>query len=752
MLDRLERQWRSLREHPAFRLGAVYSGSAFVLLQVMDLLGFATSVVRWTGVGLAVGLVVLVVSLLVAHHHLAPVLRIARVPRGRRLVLALALMLVLGTGAWWAGARLVAAPVAPGAEAIAVLPFTTSGPGAEALGEGMVDLLSTSLDQVGGVRAIHPRTVLHRWSRLAEGGMLDLDGALALGRDVGAGSVLLGSLVGVGDRIRLTAELYTLDGRRIGEARSEGDAATVLALVDDLAVRILREVWRSRQPIPSLRLEAITTSSIEALQHYLRGERFYRAAQWDSVLVAMREAVAHDSTFALAHLRLAETLGWVHHHGHPDGVAAAQTAVRFADRLPARERSLAQVYLLHSEAAPAGVDSAESYARRYPDDAMGWYLLGDVRYHAQQLFGFTVDDVVSPIDSMYRLDPGLSAPFVHPMEVAFLSGDSALYYRHLERFERAGGDATRWRRQGATRWASPDSFPDRFQRDFRDLELGRAPFGSWYLWSAAPILRPDMDPNLTDHIVDGIRIADREGATEHQRAELRVWFHLVRGRVDRALDEARQALDQGLPIWRFFAPIFHASMTGVVDEADVAPFIPRGDQAPPPEWFEKFFALAQGDLARAAAVDFGPHTALDDAAPVWVPAVLEALQGWELILGGDTRAGLETIRRGIQAAEYSGGATSNLTPLLFHVAVHLTRDDATRDEGIRRLEAIRLRAEPVYRVPASFALAEAYHAHGNRDAAARHYADVVRLWDQADDSLQPTVDAARRALAGLRPD
>jgi TolB-like protein len=752
MFDRLERQWKSLREHPAFRMGAVYSGSAFVLLQVMDLLGFATSVVRWTGVGLAVGLIVLVVALVVAHHHLAPVLSIARVPRGRRLVAALVLMLVLGTGAWWAGARLVASPVAPGAEAIAVLPFTASGQGVEALGEGMVDLLSTSLDQVGGVRAIHPRTVLHRWSRLADGGMLDLDGALALGRDVGAGSVLLGSLVGAGDRIRLTAELYTLDGRRIGEARSEGDAATVLALVDDLAVRILREVWRSRQPIPSLRLEAITTSSVEALQHYLRGERFYRAAQWDSVLVAMTEAVARDSTFALAHLRLAETLGWVHHHGHPDGVAAARTAVRFADRLPARERSLAQVYLLHSEADPAGVDSAESYARRYPDDAMGWYLLGDVRFHAQQLFGFTVDDVVAPIDSMYRLDPGLSAPFVHPMEVAYMSGDSALYYRHLDRFERAGGDGTRWRRQGATRWASPDSFPDRFRRDFRDLEVGRVPMGSWFLWSAAPIFRPDMDPDLTDRVVDGIRIDEREGATEQERAELRVWFHLMRGRVDRAIDEARLALDQGVPAWRLFAPLFQASMTGVVDEAHVAPYIPRGEGAPPTEWFEKFFGLSQGDLARATAVDFGPATELDDEAPPWAHGILEAVQGWELVLGGNTRAGLEAIRSGIQAADYASGATSALTPLLFHVAAHLTRTDATRDEGIRHLEAIRLRAEPVYRVPASVVLAEAYHARGDRDAAARHYADVVRLWDQADDHLQPTVDDARRALARLRVD
>ena len=42
--------------------------------------------------------------------------------------------------------------VAPAAaETIAVLPFSASGPGVEVLGEGMVDLLATNFDGVGGI-------------------------------------------------------------------------------------------------------------------------------------------------------------------------------------------------------------------------------------------------------------------------------------------------------------------------------------------------------------------------------------------------------------------------------------------------------------------------------------------------------------------------------------------------------------------------------------------------------------------------
>ena len=340
MFDRIEDAWSAVRAHPAFRAGAVWAGAGFVLLQVMDLVGLPTGAIRWTGVLLAVGFVLTTTALALHRRSAGAAFVAARIPQGRRLVAALAVLLVLGSGAWWTGAKLMGRTVAPGAERIAVLPFSASGSSAT-LGEGVMDLLATSLDQAGGVRTVHPRTVMVRWAqRAGSAALLDLEGSLAVGREVGAGSVLLGSVVHAGDRVRLTGELYTVAGERIGEARTEGSADSVLALVDDLAARMLREVWRSREPVPNLRLEAITTSSVEALGAYLRGERHYRASRWDSTVVAFQEAVALDSTFALAWLRLGEGYGWTKSHGHPDALAAARTAAALADRLPARDRAI----------------------------------------------------------------------------------------------------------------------------------------------------------------------------------------------------------------------------------------------------------------------------------------------------------------------------------------------------------------------------------------------------------------------------
>ncbi len=130
------------------------------------------------------------------------------------------------------------------AQVLAVMPFSTSGPDIEYLAEGMVDLMSTNLNGVGGIRTVDSRTVLHRWRGRAENDIVDLDGSLAIGRDVEAGSVLLGSVVSTGSGVRLHAELYSTNGNEMANVSVEGSADDVLLLVDSLSLRVLREVWR----------------------------------------------------------------------------------------------------------------------------------------------------------------------------------------------------------------------------------------------------------------------------------------------------------------------------------------------------------------------------------------------------------------------------------------------------------------------------------------------------------------------------
>ena len=44
----------------------------------------------------------------------------------------------------------------------------------------------------------------------------------------------------------------------------------------------MRDVWRSREPLPAVRLASQTTDSIAALRAFLQGEQYYRRLAFDS--------------------------------------------------------------------------------------------------------------------------------------------------------------------------------------------------------------------------------------------------------------------------------------------------------------------------------------------------------------------------------------------------------------------------------------------------------------------------------------
>ena len=254
---------------------------------------------------------------------------------------AIAVLAGIAMGVWYAD-RPSSRRVAPAVEMLAVLPFHTSGPGVEFLSEGMMDLLATNLRGVAGINTVDPRAVLREWGSTRGGD--DLKRALTVGRDLDAGSVVLGSAVSTGGKVRVAADLYGVDGKRLGRAQVDGPADSVLAVVDRLSLALLRDVWRSKQPLPSLRLASLTTDSIDALRSYLEGERYYRRTQWDSALSAYTRAVETDSTFALAHLRRAQAIGWIGGYGNQDAHQAVAAGVRFAKRLPPRDRRLLAAY------------------------------------------------------------------------------------------------------------------------------------------------------------------------------------------------------------------------------------------------------------------------------------------------------------------------------------------------------------------------------------------------------------------------
>lgn len=194
---------------------------------------------------------------------------------------------------------------------IVVLPFSVQGPEDMAyLSESMVTILSTLFDGAGTVKTVDHASVLESIQQF-EDGVIGPSIGQELSRQFGAGHFILGSIIKVGASNRITARLYTSEGKPGQEAVvAYPDEEGFIAAIDELASGLMRGMLDNPdQDLSSL--AAGTTDSFEALRLYLNAEKMIRAGQYQEGLDEINRALSHDSTFALAWYLRAEAWGWI---------------------------------------------------------------------------------------------------------------------------------------------------------------------------------------------------------------------------------------------------------------------------------------------------------------------------------------------------------------------------------------------------------------------------------------------------------
>jgi tetratricopeptide (TPR) repeat protein/TolB-like protein len=318
---------------------------------------------------------------------------------------------------------------------VAVLPFSVRGPDMDVWAEGMVDLLADNLEGAGGLRSIDPRTVMSRWTRsVGDDPSPDLETMLAVARSTGARYAVIGSAVAIGGEVRLSTDVYELvSGEPLGSGAAEGETGEVMGLVDRLSVETAGAILATGGgTLPALRHStSLTTRSPAALRAYLEGEASYRRADFATASDAFRRAVAEDSTFALANLRLSRALGWLRNIGDRKAGEALVRARAHEDRLPPREAEFLSVEQQLDNQDPRAFGAAVSLARSYPDDPEAWELLGEANYHQGAEALVTADEVLEQFERAIELDPSFGPIYMHPIEIATGLGDSEKAYQLL---------------------------------------------------------------------------------------------------------------------------------------------------------------------------------------------------------------------------------------------------------------------------------------------------------------------------------
>ena len=247
---------------------------------------------------------------------------------------AAALAVALATAVWPGSAT--AEP-----QRLAVLPFRTVGPDAQALSAGLVETVTGKL---GGLAALRGRVRVVPASEVDPG----LTPTQAHDR-LGATLVVEGTVQTEGGRVRVTLTLVDVaDGEpdQVGVRALDDDSGSSFAL-QDAAVLELAGLLRVEVAGPARRtLAAGGTDDPEANELYLRGRGVLRQQQGAADLARARalfaRALALDPSFALAHAALADAQ-W-ETYGATSETVWADRAVESAQRALDLDGDLAEVH------------------------------------------------------------------------------------------------------------------------------------------------------------------------------------------------------------------------------------------------------------------------------------------------------------------------------------------------------------------------------------------------------------------------
>src|SRR2546422_1231019 len=231
------------------------------------------------------------------------------------------------------------------------------------LGPSLTEALRVDLAQSPVVRLLDGAAVAKALARMGRTSGTALDVALAreLAQREGAKAVVQGEIDPVGRSSVLSADLLSAaEGTVLVTLRENAkDDGAIIEAVDRLSGRLRERIGESLRTIrASEPLEQVTTGSLEALRKYSQALRVNDAGEFDRAVALLGEAIALDTTFAMAYRKLAAVLG---NSGGPQSriAAAAIKAFRHRDRLTPLERYLAEAnYYNVAEFDRAKVQSA----------------------------------------------------------------------------------------------------------------------------------------------------------------------------------------------------------------------------------------------------------------------------------------------------------------------------------------------------------------------------------------------------------
>jgi len=347
-----------LRRRNVLRMAVLYGVTAWLIMQVVEVILSLAALPEWVGQALlgilAIGFPIALVFSWVyeitpeglkPETEIDPSDSIAHVT-GRRMdfiVIAMlaAAVIVFAYDKWWLGKarEIVLAP----ANSIAVLAFANMSPDPEQefFSDGISEELLNLLAQVPGLK------VIARTSSFSfKGEKADV---ATIAERLNVRHVVEGSVRRSGDKVRITAQLIdATDSTHIWSQTYDRKLTDIFAIQDEISAAIVGAV---KDPL-GLQVEAvprvIAAANTEAYEAYLRGR--YLVVQRtlstiEGAILEFENAIALDPDFALGHAELAQAI-WLQ-NGYGGGltdIEAVAKAAPHAERATTLDPNLAEAH------------------------------------------------------------------------------------------------------------------------------------------------------------------------------------------------------------------------------------------------------------------------------------------------------------------------------------------------------------------------------------------------------------------------
>ncbi|MEM8728964.1 MAG: adenylate/guanylate cyclase domain-containing protein [Pseudomonadota bacterium] len=288
-----------------------------------------------------------------------------------------------------------------------VLPFENLGlPDAERyIADGLTDDLITDFSKVAGLMVIGSNTAFSYRDRTID--------SRAVGREVGVGYVLEGSVRRVGARLLVNARLTDVSsGQTLWAERLERDEAEIFSIEVGLITETIDQLGVDVSVSERERIERLPTTDLEAYDFFLRAEEAARSGFRPGLREALglySEATAIDPTFSRAYAAQARTEALVMRRNYDDVLpypVARKRAYDHAGRALEIDPDAAMPFAVLSELQTVdrryeeAMRSARRSVEKAPGEASAYLALS----FAQTFYG-RHEEAIENFETALRLNP-----------------------------------------------------------------------------------------------------------------------------------------------------------------------------------------------------------------------------------------------------------------------------------------------------------------------------------------------------------